>query len=147
LLLRALEDTEKVGIARFVMRSKEYLAAVRASNKLLVLETMFFPDEIRDAKETVGELPGNQKVDSKDLALARRLIEGLATEWKPSKYKDTYRERVLSLIKRKQKGQEIVTEEGEETEAPADLMEALRASVEAVKKNRSGSRSRKRKAS
>lgn len=147
LLLRALEDTEKVGIARFVMRSKEYLAAVRASNRKLVLETMFFPDEIRDAKNTVGELPTNVKVESKDLGMARRLIEGLATEWMPTKYKDTYRERVLFLIKRKQKGQEIVTEEGEEAEAPGDLMEALQASVEAVKKSRSGSRTRKRKAS
>lgn len=149
LLLRALEETDRVAIARFVMRSKEYLATIRTSDGVLVLETMLFPDEIRDAKSTVAEVPANMKVESRDLTMAKRLVDGLTSEWEPSKYKDTYRQRVLSLIKKKQQGKEIVVEEAEEAERPVDLMEALRASVEATKKRRrSGSRSRSsRKAS
>lgn len=136
LLTKALADTGKVAIARFVMRSKEYLATVRSSDGHLVLETMFFPDEIRDIRKVVEELPVNVKVERRDLDMAKRLIDGLSAEWRPSKYKDTYRERVLDLIKSKQKGHEIVAEEVEAEEAPADLMEALRASVEAMQKRK-----------
>ena len=150
LLLRTLEDANRVAIARFVMRSKEYLATIRAGDGVLVLETMFFPDEIREPKSTVTGVPANVKVESRDLNMAKRLVDGMTNEWEPSKYKDTYRQRVLSLIKKKQQGKEIVAaEEAAEAEQPTDLMEALRASVEAAKKRkRSGSRSRSsRKAS
>lgn len=150
LLLRTLEDANRVAIARFVMRSKEYLATIRAGDGVLVLETMFFPDEIREPKSSFAEPPSNVKVESRDLNMAKRLVDGMTNEWEPSKYKDTYRQRVLSLIKKKQQGKEIVAAEGEaEAEPPTDLMEALRASVEATKKRkRSGSRSRSsRKAS
>jgi DNA end-binding protein Ku len=145
LLERALEDAERVGIAHFVMRSKEYLAAIRARDGYLVLETMYFPDEIRAAKKTVPDLPVGVKVEKKDLDLANRLIEGLTSKWQPTKYRDTYRERVLKLVKRKQRGEEIVVEAPEEEESSEDLMEALRASVEAIKKKQSSSKSGRRK--
>lgn len=145
LLERALEDADRVGIAHFVMRSKEYLAAIRARDGCLVLETMYFPDEIRDAKKTVAGLPLSVKVDKKDLDLANRLIEGLTSKWQPTKYRDTYRERVLRLVKRKQRGEDIVVETAEKEETSEDLMEALRASVEAIKKKQSGSKSGRRK--
>lgn len=145
LLEQALEDAEKVGIAHFVMRSKEYLAAIRARDGFLLLETMYFPDEIRDPKKTVPGLPVSVKVESKDLSLAKRLIDGLGTDWKPDKYRDTYRDRVLRLIKKKQKGEEIVVEAPEEEETTEDLMEALRASVEAIKSRQSKPKSGRRK--
>jgi DNA end-binding protein Ku len=147
LLLRALEEADQVAIARFVMRSKEYLAAVRAGDGVLVLETLFFPDEIRDAKSTVSGLPLNVRAESRDLDMAKRLVNGLTAAWKPEKYKDRYRQRVLSLIKRKQQGKEIVAERTEAPEPPADLMEALRASVEGMKKRGSkrGSTTRSRR--
>jgi DNA end-binding protein Ku len=127
------------------MRSKEYLAAIRARDGHLLLETMYFPDEIRDAKKTVAGLPVSVKVEKKDLDLANRLIEGLTSKWQPTKYRDTYRERVLKLVKRKQRGEDIVVETAEKEETSEDLMEALRASVEAIKKKRSGSKSGRRK--
>src|SRR5919109_3558540 len=144
LLFRALEEADMVAVARFVMRSKEYLAALRAGDGLLVLETMFFPNEIREPKSTVAGLPLNVKVESRDLDMAKRLVRGLTAEWEPSKYKDRYRQRVLSLIKRKQEGKEIVAEPAEDREPPTDLMDALRASVEEMKKKKKGSRSRRK---
>lgn len=138
LLVKALEDQGEAGVARFVMRSKEYLAAIRSKDGMLLLQTLYFHDEIRDARKEVPGLPLTVKVETKDLGMARRLISGLATDWDPTKYKDTYRARVLALVKRKQKGQEITVEEREPTESTSDLMEALRASVEAIKKERSG---------
>ena len=152
LLFKALEDTGLVGISTFVMRSKEYLATIRPSNGILVLDTMYFADEVRDPKDVIEESPGRTKVEDRDLKMAKSLIEGLQTDWKPSKYKDRYRSRVLALIKRKQQGKEIVVEESEAAAAPTDLMEALRASVEAIGKKgkgkaSSGARSKRRKAS
>jgi DNA end-binding protein Ku len=148
LLVKAMTDTEKVGVARFVMRNKEYLVTLRPRDGVLILHTMYFPDEIRDAKQMVGGLP-SARANPKDLQVARRLVEALSSPWRPSKYKDTHRKRVLSLIRRKQKGQEIVVEERAEHEEPADLMEALRASVEALEKRKrsSSGTSRRRKAS
>ena len=132
LLRKAMEESEKVAIGRFVMRTKQYLAAVRASGKVLMLETMYFPDEIRKA-DSVGELPAD-RVDKRELEMAERLIDSLTTAWKPEKYKDTYREEVLEIIEAKAKGKEIVVDD----EAPAqakvvDLMAALEASLEAAR--------------
>jgi DNA end-binding protein Ku len=142
LLHKAMDETGRVAIARFVMRSKEYLATIRPTSDGLVLETMYFPDEIRDQKKTMEEEPGRVKVEKRDLDMARRLIDGLASEWEPSKYKDEHRKRVLEIIERKAEGEEIVLEKGEKAETPPDLMEALRASVEALKK-KPASRQRK----
>ncbi len=132
------------------MRSKEYLATVRPAMGILVLDTMYFADEVREPKKVVDEFPTRVKVEKKDLDMARRLIDSMTTEWDPKKYKDTYRKRVLDVVHKKQQGKDIVVEESEEAESPPDLMEALRASVEAIDKRRKSKKSapkRRRKAS
>ena len=127
LLLEALRRTERIAIARFVMRGKQYLAALRP-NDLLVLETMRFPDEIRSPSE-VGDVP-KAKVAPRELAAATQLIDSLTAAWDPKRYQDTYRERVLDLIKRKAAGKDIVVEEEEPSGGEVlDLMAALEASV------------------
>src|SRR5205807_2589750 len=127
--LSAMEREEKVGIARFVMRTKQYLAAVRPHDGVLVLTTMVFEDEIVDRTDLDELKRLTARVNEKELRMATQIVESLTTEWKPSRYKDTYRERVLGFIKKKAKGEEIVVDK---SEAPpqkvADLMEALEAS-------------------
>ena len=130
LLLQAMRETNKVAIARFVMRSKQYLATIRPIGDLLGLETMYFADEIRGADD-VENVPGKVKVADREVAMARQLIESLTSEWKHEQYADTYQERVRELVKSKVEGKDIVVREDEETPQMADLMEALRASVEA----------------
>jgi DNA end-binding protein Ku len=115
-----------------VIRGKEYLAAIRPyGGKAIALETMLFPDEIVDV-DTVPDLPDRRaKVTDKELRMAGQLIDSLSGEFEPDKYHDEYREAVLSYIKKKAKGGTVTIEEKEpERPAVADLMEALRASVE-----------------
>ena len=133
LLREAMDRAGRVAIGRFVMRTKQYLAAIRPSGKALVLETMFFGDEVRDTKDL--DLPGKVKLSSRELEIADRLIDSLTVEFKPSSYKDTYRARVMDLIKRKQKGEEIVIEEREDDapDAASDLMAALEASISNIR--------------
>jgi DNA end-binding protein Ku len=135
LLLKAMEDEGKVAIGRFVMRTKEYLAAVRPMDGILVLETMFFPDEIRQPSE-IENVPVRARVEDRQMKMAKQLIGTLATDWDPKRYHDQYRERVLKLIRDKAKGKEVVMPEPEETTKVGDLMEALRQSIEATKKGR-----------
>jgi DNA end-binding protein Ku len=130
LLRRALEDSERIAIGRFVMREHEYLVAIRPYGPVLALETMFFPDEIRDPKK-VADPPKSAKVNERERDMAARLIDSMTMEWQPSRFHDTHRERVLDIIHRKSKGQEIVAEEAEAEEGKViDLMEALRKSIE-----------------
>jgi DNA end-binding protein Ku len=141
LLRDALAKTNRAGIAKFVMRGKEYLATIRADGKVLVLETMFFADEIRDPAEELGDLPRKSGA-GKQLSMAVDLIEAMSGEWKPSAYEDTYTERVKELVKSKHAGKEVVySEEEPQATNPTDLVAALRASVEEARKSRS---SRKR---
>jgi len=135
LLLRAMQERGKVGIGSFVMREKEHLAAIRPIDGALVLETMFFPDEVRGIDEIENQ-PKDVDVDEKQLRMALELIDSLSSTWEPERYRDTYRERVLELIERKAEGRAIVTEEPAKPGKIADLMEALRASVEAAKQDR-----------
>lgn len=142
LLRDALAKTNRAGIASFVMRSKEYLATIRADGKVLVLETMFFADEIRDPAKEVGDLPA--KTSGKQLKMATDLIEAMAGDWRPKDYKDSYTERVKKLVATKRKGKEVVfTEEEPEATASTDLVSALRASVEAAKARRAGGTAKK----
>ena len=106
LLAEAMERSQKVGIARFVMRSKQYLAAVRPKDGKLLLSTMVYADEVNDA-DGISELDGVAKVDvnDKELAMAEQLIESLSAEFQPDKFEDTYRNRVLDLIERKAAGE------------------------------------------
>jgi DNA end-binding protein Ku len=137
LLLQAMQKAGRIGIATLVMRNKQYLAAIRPHEKVLVLETMYFGDEVRDPADELPSIPRKASFSDKDLKTAISLIDSLTADWKPSNYADTYRDRVLQLVQAKGKGREVVTDEDAEPEAEVlDLMEALRKSVEAAKSRR-----------
>ena len=132
LLAKAMEDQGKVALARFVMRTKQYLAAVRAKEGMLLLSTMVYPDEVVPP-EQLPELESVDavKVNDKEVAMAAQLIDSLSAEFEPERFKDTYREQVLDLIERKAAGEEIVLEDAPAPDATSvvDLMAALEASV------------------
>jgi DNA end-binding protein Ku len=134
LLVEALEKSKKVGIARFVMRAKEYLCALRPQDGALVLETMHFNDEVIPVDKVDG-VPHKAKSDERELKMASQLIESLTTKFKPEKYRDTYREAVQEIIERKAEGEEIVTQpEAKETKGRVtNLMAALEASLAKAK--------------
>jgi DNA end-binding protein Ku len=129
LLLEALKDSGKVAIGKVVIRTKQYLAAIRPYDGILALETMYFPDEIREAEDLK---PDRTRITDKELKMARQLIESMSSSFDPEKYKDEYRARVMELIKKKARKPEYTVEEevAEEPAAVTDLMEALRRSVE-----------------
>jgi DNA end-binding protein Ku len=133
LLRNAMRETNKVGIARVVLRTKQYLAAIRPKDDALVMETMLFADEVNPLDEL--DLPGpDVDVTEREEKMARSLIDSLTTDFEPEKYHDEYRERVLALIEQKASGQEIVVEEtADEAPRVVDLMAALEASLAAVK--------------
>jgi DNA end-binding protein Ku len=136
LLRDALAKTNRAGIASFVMRSKEYLAAIRADGKVIVLETMFFADEIRDPAKELDDLPAKSSA-GKQLSMAVDLVEAMSGTWRAGDYKDSYTERVKKLVADKRKGKEIVfSEEAPEATTTTDLVTALRASVEAARARR-----------
>jgi DNA end-binding protein Ku len=139
LLAEAMERSQKVGIARFVMRSKQYLAAIRPKDGKLLLSTMVYADEVNPAEE-IGELESvdNVKVNDKEVAMAEQLIESLSAEFDPSRFEDTHRNRVLDLIEAKASGAtEIFTApEPVAADKVIDLMAALEASVAAAKESR-----------
>ncbi|HEX9235033.1 MAG TPA: Ku protein [Actinomycetota bacterium] len=137
LLLRAMQDSGKVAIARFVLRTREHLAAVRPMDGVIGLETLFYADEVRPPAEIGLPLPA-QRISERELTMARALVESLATAWEPERYRDTYRERVLELIEAKARGEELVIEAPPSPPAVPDLMAALRASVEAARQRRAG---------
>lgn len=140
LLVTAMEESGKVGIARFVMRSKQYLAAIRPMDGRLVLSTMVYADEIVAPTE-VELFDGLDDIDlnDKEIEMARQLISSLEADFGPEKYTDTYREAVLELIDRKAAGEEtvIAAPSDEEVGSVVDLMAALEASVAEAKKARS----------
>jgi len=145
LLVRALDETGKVGVAKVVIRNKQHLAALRAHEGVLVLETMYYADEVRKP-ESVN---GRTRLQKAEVEMAKSLVENLSGTFKPEKYDDKYRKELLDLIKAKAKGRPL-PEPAEEQEAEVvDLMAALRESVDRTKKKRSSSRKRKtaRKAS
>jgi DNA end-binding protein Ku len=135
LLLEAMEKEQKVGIGRFVMRTKQYLAAIRPYDGVLALSTMLFEDEIVPRSEVKELTIRGGSVSDKEVRMATQIIESLTTEWKPSRYHDTYREAVLELIEKKAKGEEIVVDEDDaQPQKVVDLMAALEASLAAAKK-------------
>jgi DNA end-binding protein Ku len=135
LLVRAMEDTELAGIAKFVMREQQHLGAIRVREGLLTLEQLYFADEIRPIDELK---PSRARVDKKELDMATELIESFRSEWKPERYEDTYREALMDVIKAKRKGEEIHHVEEPETEEPPDLLAALRASLESTTRRSQG---------
>ena len=139
LLMEAMRETRRVAIAKVVIRQKESLVAIRAmEGDVLGMATLIFADEIVEPG-TIDDLEAVRETDVNDreLAIAKQLVESLAGEWDPEKYHDTYREEVLSLIERKAAGEDIVIQpESEDVTAPVpDLMSALKASLDAVRKD------------
>ena len=138
LLREAMKKSDKIAVGRFVMRTKQYLVALRPVDDVLALSTLYFADEIRDRKDL--DVPGRVKIAEREMDIAMRLIDSLTSPWKPERYEDTYREEVLKLVRAKAKGKEIVTEK----EAPAapvtDLLAALEASVAEARQKRTAKR-------
>jgi len=137
LLVRALEETGKAGIAKVVIRNKQHLAALRAHDNVLVLETMYFADEVRKPEK----VNGSARVQKAEVDMAKSLVENLSATFKPEKYDDTYRKELLGLIRAKAKGKKLPEPEQEPEGEVVDLMAALRESVERTQKQ---SRPRKR---
>ena len=144
LLVQAMKDARKVAVARFVLRNKEHLAAIRPMQDVLTLTTMRFHDEVSSPQDLDGEVfedakPG--KPEKRELEMAKQLIESLTSDFEPGKYHDEYREELLDLLERKAEGKEVVSAASEEpkpTKAP-DLMAALEESLAAVKGEESAS--------
>ena len=134
LLYDAMEEANKVAIARVVLRNKESLVAIRPHNGVLTMETMLFADEVVPPDSLEDMATDAKKTTKRELDMARQLIESLSGEFDPDKYRDEYRDRVLDLIERKAQGEEIVVEAAPEApkEVP-DLMAALEASIAAAK--------------
>jgi DNA end-binding protein Ku len=135
LLLEAMRRTNRVGVGRFVLRTKQYLAAVRPVGKALAISTMLHADEVVSQDELEGLPDAHTKPGERELKMAEQLISSLASDFDIRKYKDDYREQVLALLERKAEGEEIVAE------APAEeprgkvvnLMDALQKSLAAAK--------------
>ncbi len=135
LLHTAMTESGKAGIARFVLRTKQYLAVMRPVGDAIGVSTMVYADEVVPTDKLEGLPDEDVEVSDKELAMARQLIESLSTDWEPERYKDTYREDVLDLIERKAEGEEIVAAPDDEKESGdvVDLMAALEASLAAAK--------------
>jgi DNA end-binding protein Ku len=112
-----------------VMRDREHLAVIRAAGDALVVETLYFADEIRDADEVVGDLPADDSFADRELSIAKQLVESLSTEWEPDRYHDTYRERVEALIDDKRTGSKTVRSVDKPKSNVIDLMAALEQSI------------------
>jgi DNA end-binding protein Ku len=139
LLLKALEDEQRVGIGTVVLRDKQHLTAIRPLDGALAMSTMRFADEVLPRSE-IEDLPRRGKADPKALAMAKQLIQGLAGDWDPKQYRDTYTEALRKRITRKQSGKEVVEATEEPKAKVLDLMAALEASVDAAKKRRTSAR-------
>ena len=137
LLVEAMRQAGKVAIARVVIRTKEQLVAIRPVGGVLAMASMNFADEVVDP-DSFDEAPGDDvETRKREIEMAQQLIDSLTTEFDPSKYEDTYRERVLELIEAKAEGQEVTVQPVEEEAAPVpDLMAALEASLAAAKKDK-----------
>src|SRR5450759_535149 len=134
LLMRALKEKQLTGIAKIAIRNKEQLCALRPMDGTLVLETLFYPDEIR---EVPSELP-ETKVSEKELDMATALIDLLRDDFEPEKYKDEYRDALMQVIDGKLEGEELSAPKAARPAKITDLMTALKASVEAAKKGQKG---------
>jgi len=137
LLVEAMAAQRKVAIARFVMRNRESLAAIRATGNVLTLATMRFADEVVPPEQLEGLLGDAEEIEPNDreIEMAKALIDSLASDFDPAAYKDEYREELLALIERKARGEDLVAVDAEApkpTKAP-DLMAALEESLAAVK--------------
>ncbi len=149
LLVKAMEDSHKVAVCRFVLRNRESLAALRPMDGVMTMATMRFADEVVSTDE-ISEVLGEdvEAPKKKELDMAKALIDSLTSEFEAEAYRDEYREELLDLIERKAKGESLVSAETEApkpTKAP-DLMAALEESLAAVKAEESGSKKKSKPA-
>ncbi len=135
LLRKALEATGRMAIAKIALRDREHLCALHSNGPGLLMNTLNWPDEIRSVEGLKG-LDGEVKINPKELEMAKALIESLADTFDPSRYKDEYKEAVMKVVQAKIDGDVIEAPAAPQTAKVMDLMEALRASVEAAKKSR-----------
>ena len=144
LLRQAMDETGKVGIATMVLRDKEHLVAVRPSSDVLIMETMYFADEIRNPVEELDTLPQNVSFRGRELDIAKRLVDSLTVEWNPAAYENTYRDRIMELIDQKREGKAVVAKEERPKSNVIDLMAALEASVAAMDEGGTGDNAKAR---
>ncbi|HZP72539.1 MAG TPA: Ku protein [Gaiellaceae bacterium] len=144
LLVRALADTGKVAMAKVVIRNKQHLSCVRSFDDALVLETMYYADEVRRPEEAP-----KPRIQAAEVEMAKTLVENLAAEWKPERYHDQYRNALLDLLQKKAEGEPLPEPADEDEGEVVDLMEALRRSVAATQRETKAKRRApaKRKAS
>ena len=140
LLRQAMEKTGLAAVGKYVLRDKQHLGCLRIREGVITLEKLFFHDEIRPVKEIA---PRKAKVPEAELKLATSLIVQFKTSFQPERYDDTYRDALMKVIKAKQKGETITAVPAAEDEEPADLLAALKASVDAAKKGKRSVRSRR----
>lgn len=136
LLHTALQETEKIGVAKMMIRSKEQLAVIRTYENVIVVETIHYPDEVRNVLD-VPNIPADTKTEKKELDTAKMLIEQLTTTFDPEKYTDEYRNELLDLIHEKKNKEQVVS--GKQKEIPdnvTNLMDALQASLDRAKKEK-----------
>jgi DNA end-binding protein Ku len=138
LFVRALEESGRVGIAKVVIRNKQHLACLRSYENVLVLETMYYADEVRRPSEVAPEAAEDADLRKAEVEMAKSLVENLSEEFDPERYDDTYRAELLELIRAKAEGAPLPEPHEEEAQV-VDLMQALRESVERTQKAR-GSR-------
>ncbi|GAB7387559.1 Ku protein [Bacillaceae bacterium] len=135
LLREAMEQTGKIAIAKITLRAKQNLAVVRLYHGCILLETIFYPDEVRSV-ELVPDLPRNVELTEKEVQMAVQLIENLAAPFEPEKYTDAYRSELRNLLQKKIEGKEIAQAPEVKRTNVVDLMEALQASLEATQREK-----------
>jgi DNA end-binding protein Ku len=136
LLVRALDETCRVGIAKVVIRNKQHLACLRPWKGALVLETMYYTEEVRRPSDVLGKEAGENGVRKAEVEMAKSLVQNLSAEFDPERYDDTYRSELLELIRAKAEGAPLPEPHEEEAQV-VDLMQALRESVERTQRARS----------
>jgi DNA end-binding protein Ku len=143
LLRQAMEKTGLAAVGKYVMRDKQHLGCLRIRERVITLERLFFHDEIRPTKEIA---PRKAKVPEAELKMATALIGQFKSSFEPQRYEDTYRDALMKLIKAKQKGETITAVPAAEDEEPADLLAALKASVDAAKRSKGSARPKRKQA-
>lgn len=132
LLREALNGKNRIAVAKITIRERESLAVIRVYNNVLVLETIFYPDEVRDYKQVLG-IPENVQVTKAELDMAVQLIDNLTEVFNPNKYVDTYREKLFERITAKIEGKEVYVKKEAQKENVISLMEALQQSIQMSK--------------
>jgi len=145
LLKQAMRESGKAAVGRVAIRTKESLALVRAKERVLVMHTMLFPDEVRKPA-LIPELQYDVKIHENESKMALRLVENLAARFDPDKYGDERRKAVLEIIRAKAAGEHAVVVAPQQAEKVIDLMDALKRSIEETKKGRKTPKRREAKA-